>query len=347
MKLLTHSVLVQIILGAILKSLVPADYQLENFLSYTSLSVVGLFLMVGLQIHPKKFANDFSICALLVIVTTIVPMIFFYGISFCFGLTVIESLTVSVVLVTTGTGVTIQTLSNLGMLHSRVGQFLTLVSAMDDVPAAFFMMFLLMNAPASGVTSTPSVLPFIIGALVFLVSSFWINNKWGLSFFFILFAICFSKALEVFHISLVIGGLFSGFVLSFIFKERVEVTGAVIEKILKPILPFYMIFIGMKLCPGLLKDSKILIFSLVLTITAILTKWISTYLILRKREDLSPKIMAWGMVPRGIPGFAFASIAVSHGLISQLLFTVLILIVSASTWIGLFGLELGLRKERG
>ena len=80
MRLLTHSVLVQIIIGALIKAFFPYAPFVEKFLTYSTLSVIGLFLMVGLQIHVKKFASDLGICAKLVLITTIVPMILFMGI---------------------------------------------------------------------------------------------------------------------------------------------------------------------------------------------------------------------------------------------------------------------------
>ena len=54
--------------------------------------------------------------------------------------------------------------------------------------------------------------------------------------------------------------------------------------------------------------------------------------------------MAWGMVPRGIPGFAFAATALAGGLITEETFTVLIFVVSITTWIGLLGLELRMKR---
>lgn len=343
MRLLTHSVLVQIIIGALITAFFSQASVVEKILSYSTLSVIGLFLMVGLQIHVKKFASDLAICAKLVLITTVIPMILFVGISYAFNLDTLTSLTLSVVLVTTGTGVTIQTLSNLNMLHSRPGQFLVLVSALDDIPAAFFMVILMMNAPGRVESGSLAWNFFLVSAIAFVLSYF-VKNKWVMSILFLAFAISFSKFLEGLHISTVMGGLISGFILNFALKGKVAHSEEPIQKILNPILPFYMVWIGMKLSPGVLTDPYLLGLSLVLIIVAVLSKWICTYLILKKREDLSPVIMAWGMVPRGIPGFAFASLAVTNKLITADIFTMLIIVVSVSTWIGLFGLEINLRK---
>lgn len=343
MRLLTHSVLVQIIIGAVIAAFFPYASTLEKILSFTTLSVIGLFMMVGLEIQIKKFSKDLALCAQLVLLTTIIPMLLFIGLAWYFQLDQLTALTISVVLTTTGTGVTIQTLSNMNMLNSRTGQFLVLVSALDDIPAAIFMVILMMNAPS--VTEGPALNFMFLGAAALAFGlNFIVKNKWVLGIIVLAFAISFAKFLEGLHISTVMGGLISGFILNFFMKERASMMGEPIKKILAPILPFYMIFIGMKLSPEALKDPKIVGMTFVLTIVAVFSKWICTYVLMKGREDLSALALAWGMVPRGIPGFAFASLAVSKGLITQEIFTMLVMVVSVSTWIGLFGLEVSLNR---
>ena len=350
MKQIFGSTLLQLIVGALLKAFVPESWGLSGLLSWSSYTVIGLFLMVGLQIHLKKFAKDLGLCAKLVLVTTLVPMMFFYSMGVGFDLDHLGSLTVAVVLTTTGTGVTIQTLLNLGMLHSRAGQFLTLVSALDDIPATMFMTYLLFQKKTEVVAAASAnsglAVYLMAGAVVSFGLIFLVRNRWGLSLLFLAFSICVAKFLEGHQISAVMGGLFSGFILSLILGEkRVEATERPLDKMLKPLLPFYMIFIGMKLSPEILLNKRALFMSLSLLVVAVISKFVCTYYLMREREDLNPLVIAWGMVPRGIPGFAFASASVAGGLISQETFTILVLVVSVSTWIGLLGLEVTLRKR--
>ncbi len=343
MRLLTHSVLVQIIIGALITAFVPFSSAINHILTYSALSVIGLFMMVGLEIQIKKFASDLVLCAQLVLITTLIPMLLFFGISWAFHLDTLTALTISVVLTTTGTGVTIQTLSNMNMLSSRTGQFLVLVSALDDIPAAIFMVILMLNAPAAAQGISLNYYFFGAAALAFGLN-FVVKNKWVLSIMILAFSISFSKFIEGLHISTVMGGLISGFILNYCLGQRAEAAQGPIKKILAPILPFYMIWIGMKLSPEVLTNPKIVLMTVILTVVGVFSKWICTYVLLKGREDLSVIALAWGMVPRGIPGFAFASLAVTKGLITQEIFTMLIMIVSVSTWIGLFGLEVSLNK---
>ena len=352
MRYILSSVLGQLLLGTLIKNIAPAHWNIESYLAWSNLTVIGLFLMVGLQIQFKKFTRDLLLCGALVVLTTIIPMVCFYYTGTGFGISHISSLTIAVVLVTTGTGVTIQNLSYMKLLHTKVGQFITLVSALDDIPATMCMTYLLFAANTRSSSAAPNNLnPILaIGAVVFLAGCFFISRishsykKWLLSAGFLGFAVMSAKFLEAFHISAVMGGLFAGFFLSLVFKNLVDLTEGPIEKILKPFLPFYMISIGMKLNPSILLNAWALSLTVALTIGAVATKWLISYYLLKGRKDLNPSMIAWGMVPRGIPGFAFATSAVAAGLINSELFTILVLIVSFTTWIGLLGLEITGRR---
>lgn len=352
MRLIAGSVVVQLIIGALIKAYFPYEKTVANWLTWTTFSVVGLFMMVGLQLHPRKFKGSLSLCLKVVAWTTVVPFLFFYLVSHLFGLDHITSLTVAVVLITTGTGVTIQTLSNLGQLKTELGEFITLVSALDDVPAAIMMGLLMMNAPIKTQHEGTLNLPLLAASVVCLLAAFAIlrsnvsSKRFWLSLYFIGFGVTFSAVLERFHISLVMGGLISGLVLSAVFRKYTALADEWLEKILNPILIFYMIFTGMKLAPSVITDHWTIIFSIVMIIVAILAKWGIAYFVMRNQTKFSPVILAWGMVPRGIPGFAFSTAAVAAGLISTDIFTVLVLIVSVTTWVGLLGLEYEFRKKR-
>lgn len=344
-RLITHSVVVQLIIGAILKAYLPHASIIEQSLQWTTFSVIGLFMSVGLQLHPEKFKKDFNISVILVGITTIIPMALFYWISRVFDLTTLSAWTIAVVLVTTGTGVTIQTLSNLGMLRSKVGEFIVLISALDDIPAAIVMAVLLTIAP---VVKDPSIAynwtNVILAALAFIIL-LKAKNKILRSLLILAFGVFAAKAMESFHVSTVMGGLIAGVFLSLTIGSPDEEVSEFMDKLLKPVLIFYMIFIGMKLSPSIFKTQWALWLSIILIVVAVVSKWLTTWLLLRKREDLFPEIVAWGMVPRGIPGFAFASASVSSGLIDNDLFTILILIVSVTTWVGLIGIEYSARKR--
>ena len=148
MRKLTSSVLAQLLLGALLKAFLPEAQQLEEYLIWTTFSVIGLFLGVGLHIERRSFSAELNLLSVLVGATTILPFIVFLLTALLFGVELLPAITLSIVLITTGTGVTIQTLANLGLLHTRAGSFLTLVSALDDVPAALFMSLLLFSTPS-------------------------------------------------------------------------------------------------------------------------------------------------------------------------------------------------------
>lgn len=351
MRLITHSVVVQLLIGALISAFVPFASQIERGLSFTTFSVIGLFMSVGLSLHPEKFKKDLGITSLIVGVTTVVPMVLFYFMGRLFNISDLGSWTIAVVLVTTGTGVTVQTLMNLGIMRSTTGEFITLISALDDIPAAIAMAFLLSKVTIQGeIQSSVNWLMILISAGTFILLMLLKKKSFKLSYFLkaillLLFGVCSAKVLEAFHVSLVMGGLMAGAIVSIGIGPVFEKSQDVLEKMLKPVLLLYMIYIGMKLSPEVFKAPWAILFSVLFIIVAISSKWFTTYFLLRKRAELNPVVVAWGMVPRGIPGFAFATAAVTAGLITKEIFSLLILIVSVTTWIGLLGVEFSARKS--
>ena len=351
MRLITHSVVVQLLIGALITSFVPFASQIEHALSFTTFSVIGLFMSVGLGLHPEKFRKDFKITSLVVSFTTIVPMILFYFLARSFSISELGAWTIAVVLVTTGTGVTVQTLMNLGIMRSTTGEFITLISALDDIPAAIAMAFLLTKVAIPGeAQSSVNWIMLVTSAGAYFLLKVLKQKTFRFSFFLkaillLAFGICTARAMETYNVSLVMGGLLAGAIVSAGMGPVFEKSQEIMERLLKPFLLLYMIYIGMKLSPEVFKAPWAILFSILFIIVAISSKWFTTYFLLRKRSELHPKVVAWGMVPRGIPGFAFATAAVSAGLITKDVFSLLILIVSVTTWIGLLGVEFSARKE--
>ncbi len=351
MKNLARSVLAQLLLGALLKAFLPHSAVLEGYLSWATFSIIGLFLGVGLHIERRSVLPELKLLSLLVGGTTLGPFIVFLLTGLLFGLELVPALTLSAVLITTGTGVTIQALSNLGLLHTRAGNFLTLVSALDDVPAALLMSLLLFSIPPlHGADPVFRGDLALLAALTLIALTFVLRLRFRLrtpiaTALTLTFGVTFAMVLERFHVSLVMGGLAAGVLLGAVFSSLRDVVEGHLENILKPFLVIYMVSIGMKLSPAVFTGTWALAFSLVLSLVAIVTKYGVSSWILRGRNDLDPPLISWGLVPRGIPGFAFATVAVSHGLIGEELFTILVLVVTVTTWVGLLGLEyVGIKK---
>lgn len=345
MKFLTQSVVTQLIIGSLIKAFLPGALTIEAFLSWTSFSVIGLFMIIGLHLDSRKLAKDFPLIIKLIIFSSGLSFLIFYIIGRAFGLDSIASLTTATVLIATGTGVTIQTLSYLGLLKTQVGEFIATISALEDIPAAIMMAWLLTSSGRSDIMPTNWMM-LIVAGILFLVLIYFRKSTWFRAVLALLFGYMLAKGLESFHVSLVIGGMIAGFLLSFITKSSESEIEMKLQKMLGPLLIFYMVYVGMKLTPGKIVSIKIVLLTLVLITFGVVSKWFTTYKILKNRPDLHPKLVSWGMVPRGIPGFAFASVAVSSGLIAEDLFTVLVIVVSVTTWIGLLGIEISSREIR-
>jgi len=58
-----------------------------------------------------------------------------------------------------------------------------------------------------------------------------------------------------------------------------------------------------------------------------------------RRAGVDPWVVAYGLIPRGLPGLVFATTALARGLIDSLQFAALLIMVTVTTVLGLLLLE--------
>jgi Kef-type K+ transport system membrane component KefB len=104
-----------------------------------------------------------------------------------------------------------------------------------------------------------------------------------------------------------------------------------VEDLIEPLahflVPIFFVLTGMSVNLETLFDVKILIVALGITVVAILGKYVSGFV----AGKVNKNIVGFGMVPRGEVGLIFASIGIGLGVISQQLFSVIVIMVIFTT----------------
>ncbi|MFO7807692.1 MAG: cation:proton antiporter [Candidatus Moraniibacteriota bacterium] len=105
-----------------------------------------------------------------------------------------------------------------------------------------------------------------------------------------------------------------------------------IEELIEPIgellVPIFFVMTGMAVQLDLLFDVKTLIFGLILTIVAIISKMLAGAV---AGAGTNKWLIGLGMVPRGEVGLIFASIGMSLGVISNEIFSIIVMMVILTT----------------
>jgi Kef-type K+ transport system membrane component KefB len=102
-------------------------------------------------------------------------------------------------------------------------------------------------------------------------------------------------------------------------------------------LPLYFISVGLRIPIGALLEPSAWAMALLLFLLAVLCKLICGIGITGRDQQAGVDrwLVVFGLIPRGLPGLVFASTALAAGLISPAQFSALVLMVSATTVLGL------------
>jgi Kef-type K+ transport system membrane component KefB len=124
--------------------------------------------------------------------------------------------------------------------------------------------------------------------------------------------------------------------------------GGVLTVLSEVFLPLYFISVGMRIPVGTLLQSQAWGLALCLLGLAVVSKLLCGLGI--SRQDRSAGIDRWqvifGLMPRGLPGLVFASTALAAGVINDVQFSALVLMVSCTTVVGLLLLERRLQSQQ-
>jgi len=112
-------------------------------------------------------------------------------------------------------------------------------------------------------------------------------------------------------------------------------------------LPLYFISVGMRLPAASLLESRAWTLAAFLVVVAVLCKLVCGLGVSAadRRDGVDPAVVAFGLIPRGLPGLVFATTALARGLIDTVQFGALLIMVTVTTVLGLLLLERRLARR--
>ena len=251
---------------------------------------------------------------------------------------------ISGILTATSVGITARVLRDLQQTYRTEAKIILGAAAIDDV------LGLLVLAVASALVATGTigwlrVAGIVTKSAVFLFGSLaiglWITPRvvkrlarleienvkllFGLGFAFLL-----SWLANAFGLATVVGAFAAGLVLEGFFDK--ELQGHSLRDLLSPleslIVPVFFVLMGMQVKWETLADRKIVLIAAALTLAAILGKVVSGLGCSRKLSRLTVGI---GMMPRGEVGLIFAGIGKGLGVVSDAVFSAVVIMVMVTT----------------
>jgi Kef-type K+ transport system membrane component KefB len=275
----------------------------------------------------------------------IVPFIAGYGIAFYWEGSKIEALFVGAALVATSVGITARVLGNLGLLDAPTARIILGAAVIDDILGLLILSVVSSLSEGSvdyyklGQTAGLSVLFTVVVATIGVKFITRIAPKIeqlriGDSFYIAGLILCLglSYLATFIGVAAIIGAFLAGMALSEA-SESNRTMHKQTSGVMEFMVPFFLVNIGMALDLSVFKETATVWLAIIVTVLAILTKFIGC--------SLGSYGIGWrrsaqvgvGMVPRGEVGIVVAQIGLTLGVISPPFFASVLFMAIATTLI--------------
>ncbi len=311
---------------------------------FSEIGVLLLMFIAGLETDLKQLRDNWRTSAAVAFGGIIIPIIGGYSAALTLGLGQSQALFLGLLLSATSVSITVQTLKEMNRLRSREGAAILGAAIIDDVVVVLMLAFMLSFLG----TDTGASLVWVAGKkLIFFgvsIAAAWFLVPWFMKLFGKLrvteaalsgsLIICFGFAYfaEFMGVAGIIGAFIAGISVSITpSKPKVE---ARIEPLAYALfVPVFFVSIGLKVSFEDVLDQLWMI--ILLSITAVLTKWIGGGLGARLTgfSVRSSSAIGAGMVSRGEVALILAATGLASGLLSESYFTAVVLVVMVTTLI--------------
>ena len=324
------------------------------------IAIIVLLFLVGLETSASEMRRVGKTALLVAALGVLVPFLLGLG---AMALLQPEAplgkhLFISGILTATSVGITARVLRDLQQTYRSEAKIILGAAVIDDV-LGLLVLAVVSALVATGTIGWLRVAGIAMKSAVFLFGSvaigLWITPRlvkrlarleianlkllFGLGFAFVL-----SWLANAFGLATVVGAFAAGLVLESFFDK--ELQGHSLRDLLSPleslIVPVFFVLMGMQVKWETLADRKIILIAAALTLAAILGKVVSGLGCSRKLSRLTVGI---GMMPRGEVGLIFAGMGKGLGVVSDAVFSAVVIMVMVTTLLTPPLLKLALQRH--
>ncbi|WP_297630033.1 cation:proton antiporter [uncultured Clostridium sp.] len=356
------------VVGALIAGIIIGPAAL-NFLHETEfihnlaeLGVIILMFTAGLEADVTELKKTGKASFIIALLGVIIPLVGGFVVAEIFNSgsgtkILMENIFIGVILTATSVSITVETLKELGKLSTRAGNTILGAALIDDI-----LGIIILTVVTSLSDSTVNigmvlfkivaffVLAIILGILFKKVFLKWINkyNKDMRRFVIFGFVLCllFSYGAEhFFGVADITGAFIAGLIMAG--TDRTHYLNKRFETLSYMFLsPIFFASIGLQIALGGM-DFKIIVFTVVLLLVAILTKIVGCIIGAKlSKYTLKESIqIGAGMVSRGEVALIVANKGISVGLVSSLMLAPIVIVVVITTVIAPILLELAFKEK--
>ena len=336
----------------------------EFIMQLSEIGVIFLMFIAGLETDIDALKKQGKACFTIAILGVLIPFALGLGTTYLFGKFGMQdvmgdsNLFVGVILTATSVSITVETLREMGKLNSNVGNALLGAAIIDDILGIIALSVVSSFADTSvqvSVILLKIVLYFVAMAVVsfvlYKILKNWFMDKENFKRQVIaVIGLCLLLAYiseEYFGVADITGAFVTGLIISAVGLKKEKIMFAVDDLSYAFLSPIFFASIGLKLV--LPKMSMIIVaFAVVLSIVAIISKLWGCALGAKmfKFSNKESLQIGAGMVSRGEVALIVANKGVKLGIISNVIFAPILIVVIITTIIAPILLKLAFKEDK-
>ncbi len=310
------------------------------------LGVVLLLFEVGLESDVHDLLRSGIQSTVVALVGVAAPFIVGFGVMRWLGHPALVAVFVGAALTATSVGITARVLSDLGRLQDPAAKVVLGAAVVDDI-LGLIILAVVTGVAQTGEISLSGIAWLSAKAVVFLAAAIVLGIRFAPVFiryvdrmkvrgtlivYSVLFAVVLAAIADLIGLAAIIGSFAAGLILAK--TEQREHLEEQIKPVADLFVPIFFVTIGMKVQPTMLSpfaaDNQFGL-ALLLTSVAVLSKLVTGWSVYQRGVRKWP--VAVGMIPRGEVGLIFAGIGLASGVVTEDLYSALVVMVMLTTFV--------------
>ncbi|BCA95005.1 sodium:proton antiporter [Legionella antarctica] len=325
-------------------------YTVDVFSRY---GVIFLLFMVGLESSVEEIKKTGRESILVAIIGVIAPMLLGFGVAYLLipHISHQSALFIAATLSATSIGITARVLSELKKLRTREARTILGAAMLDDI-LGLIILAVVSSIVINGAVDFMIVARIVINSLLFFIGALTLGpiilrkavhffrflEPWEAKLFIsFVFIMTLAWLASFIQLAAIIGAFAAGIILhdgyfksTSSFQEEERSIHHLVSPLESILAPMFFIVIGIQVKLETFCHWNVIILASGLVVAAIIGKLMSGFGANRKDDRL---LIGIGMLPRGEVGLIFASIGRTLGVISDNLFSAIVLMVIITTFI--------------
>ncbi|MGD1060666.1 MAG: cation:proton antiporter [Methanomassiliicoccales archaeon] len=323
------------------------------FVLLATLGVIFLLFSVGLETPFSELRKVGKVATTVAILGVILPFVGGLLLLLVWGTSMIVSLFIAAALVATSVGITARVIKDLGLMDTIEARVIIAAAVIDDI-LGLIVLSMVSGVSQGGALNLLDIAVVACLAVGFVLLVMFISTlipkartstsvikftekrkpRKTRSLLPLALVVCFGLSAMASYLNL--AAIVGAFLAGMLFAEFRDIWPGTekLEPINEFLVPFFFLYIGVRIQLGAFSTVSIIVLTLLLTVVAIVTKFAGCAVGAKSLGARSATIVGVGMIPRGEVGLTVAFIGLSNGVLTNDMYSVIVAMALITTIVG-------------